>query len=73
MTTTLEQCRAQSLNFTAVHEYFEILKDLILKYNIPPENVYNMDEKGILLGIGKLTATLVDRNQATLHSVEDGN
>lgn len=73
MTTTLEQCRARSLNRTLVSEYFDILKDLIIKHNIPPENIYNMDEKGILLGIGKKTAAFVDRDQKTLNKVEDGN
>jgi hypothetical protein len=29
-----------------------ILHDLIKEYNILEENIYNMDEKGIQLGIG---------------------
>lgn len=73
MTTGLEQCRARALNEHVVREYFNILNELITKYNIPPENIYNMDEKGILLGVGKRTAAFVDRDQKTLYQVEDGN
>lgn len=73
MTTGLEQCRARALNEHTVREYFTILNDLITRYNIPPENIYNMDEKGILLGVGKRTAAFVDRDQKTLYQVEDGN
>jgi len=33
-----------------VKDYFQKLATLLEKYNIPPENVYNMDEKGCQLG-----------------------
>jgi hypothetical protein len=31
--------------------YFELLRDKLGLYNIEPCNIYNMDEKGFLLGI----------------------
>jgi hypothetical protein len=31
-------------------QYFTVLKHKLEKYNILPENVYNMDEKGFMLG-----------------------
>ena len=38
-----------------------------------PENIYNMDEKGIQLGIGaKITAT-IDWDQKVVYFIEDGN
>jgi hypothetical protein len=72
-TTSLERCRAQSLNPTVVHEYFSLLQDLINEYQIKPENIYNMDEKGVQLGIGSRVAALVDRDQKTAYQLEDGN
>jgi hypothetical protein len=72
-TVGLEQCRAQSLNATAVAGFFEVLDNAIEKYNIPEENIYNMDEKGLQLGIGKRVLALVDRNQHTVQKVQDGN
>jgi hypothetical protein len=71
--TGLEQCRAQSLNSTAVSGFYDNLEDLVEKYNIPEENIYNMDEKGIQLGMGKRVLAFVDRDQKTVHQVEDGN
>ena len=52
-TTGLEQCRAQSLNRAAVAGFYDHLQHLREKYDIPDENIYNMDEKGIQLGMGK--------------------
>lgn len=72
-TTGLEQCRAQALNPTAVASFYEILDEVVEKYSIPQENIYNMDEKGIQLGVGKKVLALVDRDQKTVHQVEDGN
>jgi hypothetical protein len=72
-TTGLEKCRAQSLNRTVVNEFFELIRDLIETHNIPPENIYNMDEKGVQLGIGKRIAALVDRDQKNVYHIEDGN
>ncbi|KAG2739241.1 hypothetical protein P692DRAFT_201677417, partial [Suillus brevipes Sb2] len=62
----LECCRAKALNRPQVTEYFNILVELITKYNIIPSNIYNMDEKGVQLGIGKRTLVLVDRDQKTI-------
>jgi hypothetical protein len=72
-TSTLEKCRATNVNPTLVGEFYDILEEVIHKYNIPPENLYNMDEKGIQLGIGSKVAAFVDRDQRNLYSVEDGN
>jgi len=54
-TTGLESCRAKSLNRAQVSEFINILQELIAEYNITPSNMYNMDEKGIQLGVGKRT------------------
>lgn len=40
-------------NFTTVKQHFEDLDAILKKYDIPWENVYNMDEKGIQLGGGR--------------------
>jgi hypothetical protein len=71
--STLEKCRAASLNPTLVNEYFNLLEDTIKTHNIPAENIYNMDEKGIQLGIGQKVKAFVDRDQKDVYSVEDGN
>ncbi|KAE9384674.1 hypothetical protein BT96DRAFT_756739, partial [Gymnopus androsaceus JB14] len=62
----LEECRASSLTPAAVAGFYDILEEVVAQYQIPPENIYNMDEKGIQMGVGERTAVLVDRNQKTV-------
>ncbi|KIJ58868.1 hypothetical protein HYDPIDRAFT_101866, partial [Hydnomerulius pinastri MD-312] len=69
----LEQCRAQALNRTTVRGFFQLLREVVEEYKIPMENIYNMDEKGIQLGIGSRIAAFIDRDQATVYNIEHGN
>ena len=70
---TLEKCHAASLNPALVNEFYDLLEEVITTYNIPAENIYNMDEKGIQLGVGQKVKAFVDRDQKDVYSVEDGN
>ena len=72
-TTGLEKARAKALNQFAVDEFFDMLIKLIQEYNITPGNIYNMDEKGIQLGIGARITAMIDRDQKAVYSIEDGN
>ena len=72
-TVGLEKARAKGLNQTVVHEFFNMLADVINEYSILPENLYNMDEKGIQLGIGARITAMIDRSQKMAYSIEDGN
>jgi hypothetical protein len=69
----LETAHAKALNQFAVGDFFDMLDELIKEYDIVPENLYNMDEKGVQLGIGAKVAVLVDRDQKMAYSIEDGN
>jgi hypothetical protein len=62
----LDPKRAQNFNPTVVKRHFELLREFLNAHDIPWENVYNMDEKGIQLGGGrKLDSTkfLYNRGQ----------
>ena len=72
-TSGLEKCRAGALNPAAVADFYEMLGDITKEYNIPEENIYNMDEKGVQLGVGGRVLALVDRDQKSVKHVEDGN
>jgi helix-turn-helix, Psq domain len=69
----LEKCRAQALNRATVEGFYGTLQDLLERYNIPEENIYNMDEKGIQLGMGQRVRAFVDRDQKCVFQVEDGD
>jgi hypothetical protein len=49
----LDPKRAKAFNRPVVNRYFDELASLIESYNIPVENIYNMDEKGCQRGGGK--------------------
>ena len=49
-TSALNPKHTKSFNYPVVKDYFEKLGEVIRKYNIPIENIYNMDEKGCQLG-----------------------
>jgi hypothetical protein len=57
----------------SVSHIFLQLSEVIEEHSIPCENIYNMDKKGIQLGLGKRVVALVDRDQKTAYQVEDGN
>ncbi|KIK92326.1 hypothetical protein PAXRUDRAFT_147597, partial [Paxillus rubicundulus Ve08.2h10] len=44
---------AQAFNYSTVKDFFEKLRTLLEEHNIPWENIYNMDKKGIQLGGGR--------------------
>lgn len=43
----------QMFNYTTVNHHFKLLDDFLKSENIPWDNVYNMDKKGIQLGGGR--------------------
>ena len=51
-TAPLESAWAKSLNQSVVDEFFDMLINVVKEYDIQLGNIYNMDEKGIQLGIG---------------------
>ena len=73
MSVDLEKAHAKTLNKSAVNDFYNMLEEVIKEYCILPQNIYNMDEKGIQLGIGAQVAALVDHEQKLVYSIEDGN
>lgn len=49
----LDPTRAQCFNPTVVKEHFDLLSAYLQDNDIPWENIYNMDEKGLQLGGGR--------------------
>ena len=67
----LEKCCAASLNPVLVNEFYDLLEEVIK--DIPAENIYNMDKKGIQLGIGQKVKAFIDHDQKDVYSAKDGN
>lgn len=70
-TTGLEECRARALNRPVVHEYFELLRDTIERYDIKSKNIYNMDEKVVALKYSSLDLTRIFTGHSTGHRRQD--
>lgn len=70
--TGLEKAQVKALNQFAVDEFFDMLTNVIQEYNITPGNIYNMDEKGIQLGISARITIMIDQDQKAVYSIEDG-
>ncbi|KIJ49824.1 hypothetical protein M422DRAFT_131433, partial [Sphaerobolus stellatus SS14] len=49
----LDPKRARAFNPNTISKFFDLYEKVICDYEIPPENIYNTDEKGIQLGGGK--------------------
>jgi hypothetical protein len=72
-TTGLEKCCAQALNPEITADFHHLYNKLVTTYSIKPENIYNPDEKGAQMGVGKSIRALVDQDQASAKVMEDGN
>jgi hypothetical protein len=71
-TTGLEKAHAKALNQFAINGFFKMLTKVIVECNILPENLYNMDQKGLQLGIGAKITAMIDQNQKIAYSIKDG-
>ncbi|KIK74460.1 hypothetical protein PAXRUDRAFT_175655 [Paxillus rubicundulus Ve08.2h10] len=72
----LDPKRAQSFNRKTVEDHFTLLGVLMDKYEIPWENVYNMDEKGCQHGGGcgqSRLKYLLSHKRHTHHKLRSSN
>lgn len=69
----LESCRARALNRTQVSKFYDILEEVYGEHSITPDRIYNMDEKGVQLGVGARRGIMVDASEKAAYHIEDGN
>ena len=65
----LDNDRAMNNNPKTITEYFNVLKRTMEEFKIKPQNIYNMDEKGFLIGVIKKSMRVLivaDENAAFL-------
>ncbi|KAE9386579.1 hypothetical protein BT96DRAFT_763798, partial [Gymnopus androsaceus JB14] len=72
-TSSLEECWAKSLTPEVVSKFYDLLKSIVMKHEIPPKNIYSPDKKGVQLGKGNKTQVLVNRDQKVVQATEHGN
>ena len=59
----LNRQRALSSKPEPIKDYFQKLQTLLQKYKFLPYNIYNMDEKGFLLGLSNRAKVIVRRGR----------
>jgi hypothetical protein len=62
----MDSARANALNPEVVADFYETLRGELVKHGIPPENIFNADEKGIMCGDDEQVKVFVNRNQKTV-------
>ncbi|RPB06786.1 hypothetical protein P167DRAFT_478030, partial [Morchella conica CCBAS932] len=60
-------------NPKVIKDFFKKLHELIRKHHILPENTYNMDEKGFLMGQGRATRVICQKGKKRNFKVHDGD
>src|SRR5579859_7983982 len=55
-----------------LQEWFEDLKEVVQKYDILPENIYNMDEMGFNIGDSEARHVIMDTNIQSRYQAQPG-
>ena len=69
----LDQQRKDAGEIGSMEKWFELFKDTYLQYGIAGEDIYNMDEKGFMKGIGDDAKVIIPRSELIAISCQPGN
>ena len=69
----LDKARVATHDTAKILQWFKLVKDVIQKYDIQMEDTYNMDEKGIALGIAGKERVLCSKHQLQAYKAQDSN
>ncbi|CCX34403.1 Similar to conserved hypothetical protein [Penicillium marneffei ATCC 18224]; acc. no. XP_002144529 [Pyronema omphalodes CBS 100304] len=69
----LDRQRANANDPVLIKDYFQKLRKLIRGHSLHPENIYNMDEKGFLLGQAPKVKVMCRRARKNPKFTQDGN
>jgi hypothetical protein len=60
-TTPMEKSRHDAASYDSFCSYFDLLHSTIKQHSIEPENTYNMDEKGFMIGVMSKSVRIFDK------------
>ncbi|KHO01873.1 transposase [Metarhizium album ARSEF 1941] len=67
----IDSSRKASEDVTRALSYYNKLKEAIQQYGVPPEDIWNMDETGFRIGMGKDHLVVTKRRRAHLFSMPE--
>ncbi|KAF5364693.1 hypothetical protein D9758_005625 [Tetrapyrgos nigripes] len=68
-----ENAEGRTVNLYTKEEFYTLLKDVLEKYDIPPELIYGADETGIQPGIGQKEYVLGPKGASIQHQQRSGD
>jgi len=69
----MDQHRKDASEYQTIDNWFKLFQSTCLKYGISDEDIYNMDEKGFMKGIGDDAKVIIPRKEAEALSIQPGN
>ena len=76
-TADMDRNRHQADTEDSYHQYFELLQAKIREYDVEPRHIYNMDEKGFLVGCTSKTKRVFSKQlfqqKRKTAGLQDGN
>ena len=71
--TELNKQQAKAQNPDIFKHWFELYRTTVQKYNIKPQNCYNMNEKGILSGVIGKVKVIISKHKKKMYMTQPGN
>lgn len=69
----MDQTRRDAINEKTIKYWFDLFNTTRLAYNIANDDIYNIDEKGYMKGVGDKTKVIVPVNELEAFSAQLGN
>ena len=69
----LDKERSLAQNPEIITNWFQLFYDVVKEYNIDSNDIYNMDEKGILIGVIKKVKVLISKHEKKNYMIHDGS
>lgn len=70
---SLDQSRKDAVDHSVLQEWFKLYRETCATFGIPPEDRYNMDEKGFMKGIGDDAKVIISVGEQDAFSIQPGN
>lgn len=68
-----EDKRVQAERPVIINHWFSLISQIVEKHKIKAENAWNMDETGVMIGMGQRVRVVVPKNGKKRHVTESGN
>ena len=72
-TTPQDRNRQLSEDYDIIAHWFDLYRETVEEYNIRPEDIYNIDEKGAAMGVIGKQRCIVSKSEKRLKLTQDRN